>query len=175
VLAPGLEHGGAPATSPVTSAITAAAALQVLILSDLLHAATSSFDRCRAVRYRQALQAGPLEQFKKARTVQVGGRGWSHRGVHCAWRAWLPGAVLCCAGALPVQQRQQGWAATLLPLPSHGAGEVGVEAGTACLSRSWSPLTTSTTASTRGPGSSSSSRGSSRGSSRSCSTSRERS
>ena len=99
MLAPGLEHGGAPATSPVTSAITAAAALQVLILSDLLHAATSSFDRCRAVRYRQALQAGPLEQFKKARTVQVGGRGWSHRGVHCAWRAWLPGAVLCRGAA----------------------------------------------------------------------------
>jgi hypothetical protein len=45
--------------------------LQVLILSDHLHLATSAFDKCRSVRYRQALHADPLEKFKQQRKLQV--------------------------------------------------------------------------------------------------------
>jgi hypothetical protein len=86
------------------SRAAAAAAAQVLILSDLLHAATASFDRCRAVRYRQALQAGPLERFKKQRKLQVGAcrrkgggavlQGAAQLGAGAwdrfrSWRAWV--------------------------------------------------------------------------------------
>lgn len=59
-----------------------ASTLQVLILSDHLHLATSAFDKCRSVRYRQALHADPLEKFRQQRKLQVPGADSSSSGQH---------------------------------------------------------------------------------------------